>query len=176
MVSAATSITTYLENAPEDVIIDVLPLSFDYGLYQMLMAFQVGATLVLERGLLPIPRAVLDRMVREGVTGFPAACPPSLPYSLQMKDLGRYDLSRLRYLTNTAARPARGRTSSAPAGGLSQRARSIPCTASPSASACRTCRRTELDRRPGSVGIPIPNTEVWVADEAGRAAAAGRGG
>jgi long-chain acyl-CoA synthetase len=44
MVSAATSITTYLENTPEDIILNVLPLSFDYGLYQVLMTFKFGGT------------------------------------------------------------------------------------------------------------------------------------
>src|SRR4029450_6867141 len=49
MVSAATSITTYLENRPDDIILSALPLSFDYGLYQVLMAFKFGGTVVLER-------------------------------------------------------------------------------------------------------------------------------
>src|SRR5215471_18066692 len=33
VVAAAASITTYLENTPDDVILNVLPISFDYGLY-----------------------------------------------------------------------------------------------------------------------------------------------
>ncbi|MBN1418266.1 MAG: acyl--CoA ligase, partial [Planctomycetes bacterium] len=37
IVSAATSITTYLENVPTDRVLNVLPFSFDYGLYQLLM-------------------------------------------------------------------------------------------------------------------------------------------
>ena len=41
MVSAANSITTYLENTSSDIILNVLPLSFDYGLYQLLMAFKI---------------------------------------------------------------------------------------------------------------------------------------
>ena len=49
MVFAASSVTEYLENTSDDVIICALPLSFDYGLYQLLMAFQCGARLVLER-------------------------------------------------------------------------------------------------------------------------------
>ena len=49
MLTAATSITTYLENVEDDVILGVLPLAFDYGLYQMIMAFRTGARLVLER-------------------------------------------------------------------------------------------------------------------------------
>src|SRR5574341_1897201 len=66
--AAATSITTYLENRPDDVILNVLPISFDYGLYQVLMAVKVGATLVLEKSF-AFPQAILDRMREEGVTG-----------------------------------------------------------------------------------------------------------
>ena len=33
----------------DDVILSALPLSFDYGLYQMIMSTKVGARLVLER-------------------------------------------------------------------------------------------------------------------------------
>jgi acyl-CoA synthetase (AMP-forming)/AMP-acid ligase II len=49
MVCAAESITTYLQNKPDDIILDVLPLSFDYGLYQWLMTNQFGGTLILEQ-------------------------------------------------------------------------------------------------------------------------------
>ena len=35
--AAATSITTYLESTSSDVVLSVLPLAFDYGLYQALM-------------------------------------------------------------------------------------------------------------------------------------------
>src|SRR5439155_15925487 len=46
MVSAAESISTYLQNKPDDIVLDVLPLSFDYGLYQWLMVNQFGGTLI----------------------------------------------------------------------------------------------------------------------------------
>src|SRR5207248_573598 len=49
IVAAATSITTYLESTSNDVVLSVLPLAFDYGLYQALMCAKVGATLVLEK-------------------------------------------------------------------------------------------------------------------------------
>ena len=49
MVTAATSITTYLQNVEDDVILCVLPLAFDYGLYQMIMACRMGARLVIEK-------------------------------------------------------------------------------------------------------------------------------
>ena len=101
MVSAATSITTYLENVPEDVVINVLPLSFDYGLYQVLMTFKFGGTLVLEKSFV-YPYEIVKRMSEERVTGFPGV-PTIFAILLQMKDLKKYDLSSLRYITNTAA-------------------------------------------------------------------------
>jgi long-chain acyl-CoA synthetase len=52
MAFAASSIIEYLQNREDDIIIDVLPLSFDYGLYQLLMAFKLGGTLA---GLYPFP-------------------------------------------------------------------------------------------------------------------------
>jgi hypothetical protein len=73
MVSAATSITTYLENREDDIIIDVLPLSFDYGLYQVLMAFKFGGTVVLEKSF-TYPYQVIQKMIQEKVTGFLRRC------------------------------------------------------------------------------------------------------
>jgi long-chain acyl-CoA synthetase len=100
VVFAASSITQYLENTPADIVLNALPLSFDYGLYQLLMVFKFGGTLVLERSF-AYPAAILKRMAEERVTGFPGV--PTL-FSLLLKmDLGSFDLSSLRYLTNTAA-------------------------------------------------------------------------
>src|SRR5262249_32491964 len=59
--AAATSITTYLENTPDDIILNVLPISFDYGLYQVLMAMKVGATLVLEKSF-AFPQKIFERI------------------------------------------------------------------------------------------------------------------
>jgi len=49
MVAAAESITTYLRNVETDVVLNVLPMSFDYGLYQWLMVTLFSGTLVLEK-------------------------------------------------------------------------------------------------------------------------------
>jgi acyl-CoA synthetase (AMP-forming)/AMP-acid ligase II len=69
-VTAAHSIISYLENTADDVVVNVLPLAFGYGLYQVFMMFRVGGTVVLERSF-TYPAAVLDRVVREQATGFP---------------------------------------------------------------------------------------------------------
>ena len=97
---AADSIISYLENTPDDVVINALPLSFDYGLYQLLMVFRFGGTLVLERSF-AFPAQVLKRMEEERVTGFPGV--PTIFALLLQMDLSSYDFSALRYITNTAA-------------------------------------------------------------------------
>ncbi|HOX05470.1 MAG TPA: class I adenylate-forming enzyme family protein [Planctomycetota bacterium] len=164
MISAANSITQYLENVPEDVILNVLPLSFDYGLYQLLMAAKVGATLVLEKSF-AFPFQIVQRVCEERVTGFPGV-PTIFALLLQMKDLhgGRFD--GVRYVTNTAA-------ALPPAHIL--RLRSIFRKARIySMYGITECKRVsylppdELDRRPTSVGRGMPNEQVTVVDEQGQ--------
>jgi len=41
---AASSIIQYLGNTENDIVINTRPLSFDYGLYQLLMTFKFGGT------------------------------------------------------------------------------------------------------------------------------------
>lgn len=163
MVSAATSITSYLENTQDDVILNVLPLSFDYGLYQALMAFRMGATLVLEKSF-AYPYQVIRRMVEERVTGFPGV-PTIFAILLEMDDLGRFDHSALRYVTNTAA--------SLPVEHIKKLRTIFPRAGIYSMYGLTECKRVsylppaELARRPGSVGKAIPNSEVWIVDESG---------
>ena len=90
MVSAATSITTYLENTPDDMILNVLPLSFDYGLYQVLMGFKIGGTVILERSF-TYPYVVIEKLIAEKVTGFPIV--PTISAILLEMDLAKYRLS-----------------------------------------------------------------------------------
>ncbi|MCR4405890.1 MAG: AMP-binding protein [Anaerolineae bacterium] len=162
MVSAASSIIEYLHNVPEDIVINVLPLSFDYGLYQLLMVFKFGGTLVLEKSF-AYPAAVLKRMEKERVTGFPGV--PTIFAILLQMDLSKFDLSSLRYITNTAA--------ALPVSHILQLREKFPQATLYSMYGLTECKRVsylppeELDRRPGSVGIAIPNTEVWIVDEEG---------
>jgi len=162
VVAAASSIIQYLENVPEDIVINVLPLSFDYGLYQLLMTFKFGGTLVLERSF-AYPAAVLNLMEKERVTGFPGV-PTMFAILLQM-DLSKYDLSSLRYITNTAA--------ALPPSHILQLCLKFPWATLYSMYGLTECKRvsylppSKLDQRPGSVGIAMPNTEVWIVDEDG---------
>lgn len=163
VVFAASSIIEYLGNRESDVVINVLPLAFDYGLYQLLMTFKFGGTLVLERSF-AYPAAILKRIEQEHVTGFPGV--PTLYALLLPMDLSAFDLSSLRYLTNTAA--------ALPVSHIEALRKKFPRVTMFSMYGLTETKRTlylppeELDRRPGSVGRPIPGTEAWVEDEAGQ--------
>ena len=163
MLTAATSITTYLENVEDDVILGVLPLAFDYGLYQMIMAFRTGARLVLERSF-TFPAQVLSQMVAEGVTGFPGV-PTIYAVLAEMKTLHEYDFSRIRYVTNTAA--------ALPVKHITMLRDLFPAARIYSMYGLTECKRCtylppkDIDRKPTSVGIAIPNTELWLVDEEG---------
>ncbi len=162
MVSAATSITTYLENTEKDIILDVLPLSFDYGLYQVIMAFKFGGTVVIERSF-TYPKVVIDRIIKERVTGFPIL--PTILSILFQMDLTRYDFSSLRYITNTGA--------ALPTTHISKLRELFPHVKIFSMYGLTECKRVsylppdQIDIRPTSVGRGMPNEEVYIVDEKG---------
>jgi amino acid adenylation domain-containing protein len=163
MLAAATSITGYLGMREDDVVLDALPLAFDYGLYQVLMAARVGATVILEDGF-TFPSAVLETVEREGVTTFPGV-PTMFAILLQMKEIS-HDLSRVRCVTNTAA--------ALPPAHLAALRKIFPEARIFSMYGLTECKRCtylppeDLERKPGSVGLAIPNTELWLEDPSGR--------
>jgi amino acid adenylation domain-containing protein len=162
MISAATSITTYLENRADDVVINVLPLAFDYGLYQLLMMFKVGGTLVLHDSF-AYPNVVLDKILQEGVTGFPIV--PTISALLLQMNLSQYTFPRLRYITNTAA--------SLPVEHIRKLRSLFPNVKIYSMYGLTECKRVsylppdQIDNRPASVGRGMPNEEVYVVDSEG---------
>lgn len=161
MITAATSISTYLENVESDVILDVLPLAFDYGLYQMIMAARLGARLVLERSF-AYPADVLAQIARERVTGFPGV-PTMFAMLAELEALDTYDFSSIRYVTNTAAAlPVKHIRMLQ---GIFPRARIFSMYGLTECKRCTYLPPADLDRKPASVGIAIPNTELWIVDE-----------
>lgn len=163
VIFAAGSIIQYVGNVEEDVVIGLLPLSFDYGLYQLLMTFKFGGTLVLEKGF-TYPAATLQRIEQERATGLPGV--PTIFAVLVQMDLSPYDLSSLRYITNTAA--------ALPPSHILALRDKFPQATLFSMYGLTETKRTlylppeQLDRRPDSVGIAIPGTEVWLEDETGK--------
>lgn len=168
---ATGSIIEYLQNVEDDIVINMLPLSFDYGLYQLLMVFKFGGTLVLERSF-TYPAAILQRVAEERVTGFPGV--PTIYAILVQLDLSAYDLASLRYLTNTAA--------ALPPSHILALRDKFAWARLYSMYGLTETKRTlylppeQLATRPGSVGIAIPGTEVWIEGEDGQRLAPGEVG
>jgi long-chain acyl-CoA synthetase len=162
IVSAATSITTYLENTADEIILNVLPLSFDYGLYQIFMGFKIGGTVVLERSF-TYPHTVLEKIMQERVTGLPIV--PTIAAILLQMDLTQYHFPCLRYITNTGA--------ALPPQHIMQLREVFPHTRVYSMFGLTECKRvsylppSQLDIRPTSVGKAMPNVEVYVVDDQG---------
>jgi acyl-coenzyme A synthetase/AMP-(fatty) acid ligase len=107
------------------------------------------------------------------VTGFPIV-PTIAAFLLKLGNLSNFDLSSLRYLTNTGA--------ALPVEHIRKLRALLPAVRLYSMFGLTECKRTlylppeEVDRRPASVGKAIPNCEVFVLDEEGREVAPGEVG
>lgn len=166
---AVDAIARRLAYRPEDVVLCCLPLSFDYGLYQVFLSISAGATLVLGAGQ-DAGAALLNRLVEERVSVLPLV--PSLAVTLS-RLLGRRPERRppLRMVTNTGA-------TLAPA--LARRLRAlIPGLSVVGMFGLTECKRVTIGEpdldltRPGSVGRALDGTEAFVAGPTGRRLPAG---
>jgi amino acid adenylation domain-containing protein len=164
MLTAANSVSQYLGLRESDRIYCALPLAFDYGLYQVLMATKVGATVILDRSF-SFPARSLELMAKEQATVFPGV-PTMFAMLMRMESLSDFDLSLLRMITNTAAALAESQI-------LATR-KMFPRAQLFSMYGLTECKRVtylppeQLDVRPTSVGRGMPNEEVWLVDEEGK--------
>jgi long-chain acyl-CoA synthetase len=164
MRSATRSVSGYLQLQSSDRIACALPLSFDYGLYQVLMAARVGAAVVLERSF-AFPVKVMEEMARERVTVFPGV-PTLFALLMNLKSVAASHLPHLRLITNTAAALSEHH--------IQQLRAMYPQALLYSMYGLTECKRVtylppdQLDIRPTSVGRGMPNEEVWLIDETGR--------
>lgn len=164
LVNTTWAISTYLENTLDDVVLCVLPLTFGYGLTQVLTGARVGFTVVLERSF-AFPNDTLARMAKHRVTGLPGV-PTFFSTLLDLEALKTADLSSLRYMTNAAAPLATAH--------IRRIRERFPQAAFYSMYGMTECTRVcyldpaDLDRRIDSVGKPMPNCDAFVVDEDGR--------
>jgi len=166
--SAADSVISYLGNNSDDVFLSVLRLSYSYGLYQMLTGFLVGGTVILERSL-SYPYLLFEKIKNEKVTAFPLV--PTIAAVLLQYDLRKYDLSSLRYITTAGAALPRQH-----AGKLREFLPKVQIFVMYGQTECKRISYLPPDQlavRPDSVGIAIPNEEVYIIDESGNRVAAG---
>ncbi|MGB3375147.1 MAG: acyl-CoA ligase (AMP-forming), exosortase A system-associated [Microbacterium sp.] len=170
LIVGAESVSTYLDNTADDVILSILPLSFDAGLSQVTTAFAVGAHCVLTNYLLP--RDVPKLCARHGVTGITGV--PPLWMQIVETTWPEEARGRLRYWANTGGRMPHA---------VLDRLREIFPAADPylmygltEAFRSTYLDPAEIDRRPDSIGKAIPNAEILVLRPDGTRCAPGEEG
>ena len=106
VLSAVESIRTYLTLQNSDVILCALPMHFDYGLYQMLLAFTLGATLILEENAV-FPHIIAHHIQKHSVTIVP--CVPAMAQMFYVcQNQFKCDFSTVRIVTNTGENLSKG--------------------------------------------------------------------
>lgn len=173
LASNAAAIVAYLRLKGQDSIVNVLPFYYSYGNSVLHSHIMAGARLILEANFV-YPHSVVDTLARRRATGF-SGVPSTFSLLLARVSLQDYDLTSLRYVTQAGGPMP-------PAVGQRLRA-ALPGTAVVImyGQTEATARLTwlppgDLDRKIGSVGIPIPGVDVQVRLEDGRRAGPGEEG
>ena len=170
LIVGAESVSSYLGNTSDDVILSVLPLSFDAGLSQVTTAFAVGAHCVLMNYVLA--REVPKLCAKHRVTGL--TCVPPLWVQLLEAEWPAEATRRIRYWANTGGRMSRPTL---------DRLRATFTQADPylmygltEAFRSTYLHPSEVDRRPDSIGKAIPDAEILVLRPDGTPCAPGEEG
>jgi acyl-CoA ligase (AMP-forming) (exosortase A-associated) len=163
LLAGARIVAWYLEIQHDERIISILPFSFDYGLNQLLTAVAAGATLYLQRS--HFPADIYRTLARHHITAMAGVPPLWLQLFAPGSRMSQQTFPHLRYITNSGGvfptdlvahcRRVLPETRLYLMYGLSEAFRS---TYLPPA---------ELDRRPGSIGRAIPETEILILDQHG---------
>jgi long-chain acyl-CoA synthetase len=164
MVFASWSLIEYLRLSDEDRIILLLPLAFDYGLYQLLMAITTGGSLIAEQSF-TFQASVYKQMETFRPTVFPGV--PTI-YAMMIAANKKSGLSFdfIKKVTNTAA--------ALPSEFIPDLKKIFPKALIFKMYGLTECKRVcylepELvDIKPGSVGKAIPGTEVFLLSPDGK--------
>ncbi|WP_377173001.1 class I adenylate-forming enzyme family protein [Propionibacterium acidifaciens] len=168
--AAVESIGSCLGYRSDDVIACRLPLAFDYGLYQLLLAADCGAEVVIVSAAEDV--RLLRIIVERGVTVVPLV--PSLARMLIALHRHRPVGTVLRLVTNTGARMAPAL--------MEEFLERFPRVQYASMYGMTECKRisilptNEWRAHPESVGRAIPGDEILILDENGEPVGTGHPG
>ena len=163
MVFTSWSLIEYLRLSDEDRIILLLPLAFDYGLYQLLMAITIGGSLIVEQSF-TFQSSVYKQIEKYRPTVFPGV--PTI-YAMMIATHRRtgLHLDCIRKITNTAA--------ALPSEFIPELKNIFPNALIFKMYGLTECKRVcylepeLIDIKTGSVGKAIPGTEVFLLSPEG---------
>jgi long-chain acyl-CoA synthetase len=172
MVFTSWSLVEYLRLSDEDRILLLLPLAFDYGLYQLLMSVTVGGTLIVEQSF-TFPASVYKQIEISKPTVFPGV--PTI-YAMMIAANKKTGLAFdcIRKVTNTAA--------ALPEEFIPDLKKIFPNALIFKMYGLTECKRVcylepELvDIKTDSVGKAIPGTEVFLLSQDGKPVGPGERG
>ena len=170
IIAGAESVSSYIGNTSEDVILSILPLSFDAGYSQITTGMISGARIILRDYLLPndISRACEANGVT-GITGVPAIWTATM--RAKWSDEARM---RMRYFANTGGHLPQERLQELR--GLFPNASPFPMYGLTEAFRSAYLPPDRVDDKPGSIGKAIPGAQLFVLDPAGEECAPGQEG
>jgi acyl-CoA synthetase (AMP-forming)/AMP-acid ligase II len=160
---AVRAIHSQLEYGPDDTVYCPLPLSFDYGLYQLFLGAVSGARVRLGRPAEAGP-ALLRNLEECGATVLASVPAVAETLARLLRRTPRHRLA-LRLLTNTGA--------AMPPEPLAELRAAIPALRVQLMFGLTECKRAAINPpdadldHPGSCGRALPGTEVFAADANG---------
>ncbi len=164
MVFTSWSLIEYLRLQEYDRIMLVIPLSFDYGLYQLLMSVTIGGTLIVEQSF-SFPSTIYKKIEKYSPTVFPGV-PTIYAMMLSAHKKSGLQFDCINKITNTAA--------ALPYEYVPGLKRLFPNALIFMMYGLTECKRVSylepelVDVKPGSVGKAIPGTEVFLIAEDGK--------
>ena len=161
LVTCAHGVVDYLDYSPSERVLAAMPLCFSYGLSQVTSALAAGATAVLHRASLPAE--LLATMARQQVTVL-AGVPAFWHLLLTALEDHPAPLPALRLITNAGGAPTR------------RMSRDLPRLL-PGVGIVLLYGQTEMLRgtwlpperfveKPGAMGVPVPDQQLWLVDAA----------
>lgn len=172
MVFTSWSLIEYLRLTEEERIMLVLPLAFDYGLYQLIMAITIGGTLIIEQSF-SFPPTIFRQIEKLKPTVFPGV-PSIYAMMIEMHKKTGITFDCIQKITNTAA--------ALPAEFIGDLKKIFPNALIFKMYGLTECKRVcylepeLLDMKPKSVGRAIPGTEVFLLTPEGEPVPEGQSG
>ena len=158
MVFATWSLIEYLRITKEDRIMLVLPLGFDYGLYQLLMSVASGASLIIEPSFIFLG-SIYKQVIEQNATIFPGV-PTTYAMMVASYKSKPFSLESIKKVTNTAA--------ALPSDHIPILKKIFPNALIFKMYGLTECKRVSylepelLDKKMNSVGKAIPGTETFI--------------
>ena len=172
LLAGSRIVRSYLNIGPQDRILSILPLAFDYGLNQFLTALECHATLV--PCTFRFGDDIVRALARHRITGLAGVPTIWAVLTSAAPSLLKTPLPQLRYLTNSG-----GAVPTATVKKLRERlphVRIFLMYGLTEAFRSTFLPPEEIDRRPGSIGKAIPECEVFPVTASGQRARPGEPG